>query len=1191
MKKYILNFVLISFLSLISTSLTATSFNLASGTNDGLETKIASVAAGDTIVLTDIGPYNSTSPKITLAKSITIMAKTGLASRPVIKVTATTNQTNFFVFSTGGPYVLNLLGVEFDGNGFTQVLVQSSVKVKITMKNCIVRNFVYPSPGAAAGVFSYSNLMGGNDPLYVEDSQFYNTGGAMRATSTAYPTSATFRNCYFGPITAFSDKEVIYSQAAVGSLVDLNHCTFNGCNYPEVHFANCTATIQNCTFANSTASVAPVLGTANFTDHCAIYTTSGNVDVVYPLAKRDATTILANPSLNAQGYATSATYIAAANDGKSIGYSPKLNVVVSPTSATILKNGMLQFNAVLTDSISAYVPSVNTISWSASSGSISGTGLYTGTLAGSSIAVNANSYGCRGQAFVKVNGVNLTITASASAVYLGYTTQFSSSAVDQDGVAYVGAKSWSVTGGVGTINPSTGLFTPYALGVAVITATIGGYSTNMTVEVVPPTTTISVKMGSDNFSWTFDKAFIEHGAFVDGQPWIVLPAGGANLINVTPARIVGATVKDGTGTSITANINQTVVNPPVGTYYQNNSGAILTRNSFGWDSRGVLRSAPVGFTYDATLAWDGITPLAVNSGDVITTAASLVSQTPSNTVLNAVAVLSVLSSTPPVDAFRPGVVRSAARKLAPEYIRFSDIIDLTPYLITQPTSTILNNPISGIDPIFNASILTNLMPGPSILNAGLLQNRGTNALYNNSGFGYGADVAQNLGDVSVGALASWLTAEERNICRVHLIQRAIDIYESLLAGVVLTYNGGHLPGYGALLTIAGKMLNHSGMININQSINGREPLYFLSDYGQAIYVDDSNINYNDGITPSVGNQRRITSSSILPPLNRITLPVTSASDGFLTINRSFSWPDSRSSSEVQNMKLKVESGPGAGPDYYVVTDMVDFYDTKTDTLTNDIQIQAINGGTLVVKPSWLNGTPNASSVIRTYIATSCELPTWAFKQAGTNASGIYDFSYTLSPTTPYGTINVGAYLTYFVTMYALGAENSYSSGLDRWLLKTMSIPGYGQSIFSDGNSRRPNGTTNYNGSLFLSGLWKAQVLDKKSVSYVNTGFFSSSYAAASALVVPSCITVPTDDVAAISDHELTIIPTVSHVLIHSESVMSQVNLYTLQGVELQSYQVNNKNVELDVSSYNKGCYVIQVLSEGNSVVKKFVLNK
>jgi hypothetical protein len=648
---------------------------------------------------------------------------------------------------------------------------------------------------------------------------------------------------------------------------------------------------------------------------------------------------------------------------------------------------------------------------------------------------------------------------------------------------------------------------------------------------------------------------------------------------------VGASVKDRSGATITADINQTVINPPVGTYYQNNSGGVLSRKAFGWDSRGGIRYAtPTDSNYDAALAWDGVSPVAVNVGDIITSAVSLTSQTPDDTALDALAVLSVLEQAPPADAFRPGSIRSAARKANPEFIKVSDIIDLSPYLIHAPATTILSDPITGIDPMFLATRLTNLMPGPSFVNYGLIFNRSFNAVYNNSGNGYGADVAAYTGDVAIGALAAWLTPEERNICRVHLIQRAVDIYESLLAGVVLSYNGGHTPGYGALLTIAGKMLNHTGMTNVNKSVNGREPMYYISDYAQSIYIDDSETNYNDGITPDVGNPRRIKSNSTLAPVNLTIIPIASATDGNLVVNNSYVWQSARAGLAIPNLKLKIESGAGAGNQYYVVTGIKDFIDLSTGLVSNDLNAYDIKAGTLQVKPTWKNGMPDATSVIRAYLALPSETPCWAFKQGGMNApDGTYIYEYTLSPSVQYGTINVRAYLTYFMAMYALNAHVNYSGGLDRWLIRACTLPGYGEQMFTDGNSRNPNGIKNYNGSLFLSGLLKSQILDKVGATYAGT----STLGVLTSLQVPENLTTIYEKSA--DNNLVTITKSNTSIRVQSKNTIYKLKIFSLAGSEIFSKDVNNYSLNIDKKSLIAGYYILQIIDENGTHNQKIIL--
>ncbi|MDD2797376.1 MAG: hypothetical protein PHV20_02160 [Bacteroidales bacterium] len=444
MKKLTQLFLMI-ILSLVVQNVSATKINLASGTDDGLENLIqsSSTQSGDTIVLTDVGPYNSTSPKMTMTKSIAIMAASGLSARPLIKVTATTTQSSFFYFSSGGPYAISLDGVEFDGNEYTTLIVQCKANTQVTAKNSVFRN-VRSTPTSSTGspVFAYSAITGGQLPLYVENCQFYNHFGVVSLFATAAPTAATFKNCYFGSTySSTSTVYVINAQGSAGFTCDLDHCTFDGCIYPEFKFNTCTATIKNSTFTNSTASVANYFGntSVDFTNHCGIYCTSGNIDVVYPTSKRDGTTLLSNPSLQSTyKYATASAYMTTATDGKSIGFAPKLKLTVSPSTASILKNATQQFTATVVDTLSAYSPSV---SWSATSGSINGSGLFTGSTIGSSITITANTgYGQTTTATAEV----LTPTLSVSAASLsGFSYQYltgpsSEQTVNVSGVNLIG---------------------------------------------------------------------------------------------------------------------------------------------------------------------------------------------------------------------------------------------------------------------------------------------------------------------------------------------------------------------------------------------------------------------------------------------------------------------------------------------------------------------------------------------------------------------------------------------------------------------------------------------------------------------------------------------------------------------------------------------------------------------------------
>jgi hypothetical protein len=195
--------------------------------------------------------------------------------------------------------------------------------------------------------------------------------------------------------------------------------------------------------------------------------------------------------------------------------------------------------------------------------------------------------------------------------------------------------------------------------------------------------------------------------------------------------------------------------------------------------------------------------------------------------------------------------------------------------------------------------------------------------------------------------------------------------------------------------------------------------------------------------------------------------------------------------EVQNLKFKIVSGTGASEQYYVVTDFSNFYLGGALVTAVTTSTDYITGGTLNVKPAWVNGAPDATSKIITYIAADYETPCWAFRNGGINAeSGTSDYDYSISPVTDYGSIVAGANVALFIAMYAINGDQNYRGGLDKWIIGAMKQSGYGEVLFSKSykgdfltyagsNSLMicyPNAITSVKASPFLSGLWKEKVI-------------------------------------------------------------------------------------------------------------------
>lgn len=612
--------------------------------------------------------------------------------------------------------------------------------------------------------------------------------------------------------------------------------------------------------------------------------------------------------------------------------------------------------------------------------------------------------------------------------------------------------------------------------------------------------TISVVMGQTTFSWELS-APVQHGTFLDGQPWIVVPAEGVKLLKATPTRLNQVTVqrrqeKVVSETKTTqADIDMTVINPPVGTYLGSDNH-MVDEPAFGWDSRGTIRYAGEK-KYAANLPWDGTTPYPLKAGDIVTTAKSL-RENIADTCLEAVAVLTVLATPPPADAFRPGVIRSKERRENPEFICYKDIIDLSPYLIKTPTTDLLGKPVT-VSQVFSGSKLMSLCPGPEILNCGLNDSRATHAVYNNNNANYGADVSMQSGDLAVGALASWLTLEERKACLIRFIQHAIDLYEAVNAKLSFSHNGGHMSGFGTQIIIAGKMLNHKGMLAFDKEVNGLAPSYYFSDYSQAFYLGDPAA--PGPFAPAVDSPQFLALGEKGPELNQIVFNVESAGNGSLTLDSNTKWPAYRPAREIPNLRMRVISGTGAGETLYVVSDITHFVDAKTSEVVesspkNEADAK-IKGGTLLIKPEWKNGIPDKTSKVEFFLADSSQMNLWYFKAGGMDVSqkagepiSFKTKNLSLSPTTDYGAVNVGAYVTLFIALHALKAESNYTGGINHWMIHASGTPGYGEALFNGARSRMttrfaPKGS-DLTEPLFIGALWKEQVLDPMGVRFAYT---------------------------------------------------------------------------------------------------------
>lgn len=627
--------------------------------------------------------------------------------------------------------------------------------------------------------------------------------------------------------------------------------------------------------------------------------------------------------------------------------------------------------------------------------------------------------------------------------------------------------------------------------------------------------TVSLQMGSHAFSWTFNQD-VEWGYFIDGQPWVVEPAGGnLSLLKATPSRLNAQTVYKYPSTPASpvmtvADINITVKNPPIshqlvaGNYEDNPNGV------FGWDSRTGIGTTSLA-RYNSTLGWDGTTPITLAAGDSITTPQSMTSTSMPDraSVLDALAVLTILDIIPPDDAFRPGPLREGADRTNPEIIRYSDVIDVTPYLIQNPVGVTLGlegGSVTEIEQKYTYPWLVQQLPGPGFINSGGSPSEGISAMYNNTSYlvgsaggSYGGYMGLlRFGPLAIGSLADWLTPDERKLCQIRLIQRAIDTYSALQAGLCIEEGAGILPGYSTMITIAGILLNHPGMIGVNDGINGVMPWFIFADYATTFHTDG--VPAGDLATGEVQADRQIAlfynAGDDRPELNKKDIqPIISATANTVTVDDNFYWGDSRPIQDVINLKLRITAGQGAGNTIYVITHAADFINDNGDVFTGGNSYAYKKGGTVTVNPPWANGIPNATSIIALSITTSkpgslaSDDARWLWAVHGiipwVNPAYIEKTkAISTSPTHNYISIQSGGTLGELIALYALDGQDNYKGGLDKFMIDGGTRPGYAELLFSGAYLSAINLYNPAEGK-FRGTLWRQEVLEHPSV---NKGF-------------------------------------------------------------------------------------------------------
>jgi len=204
------------------------------------------------------------------------------------------------------------------------------------------------------------------------------------------------------------------------------------------------------------------------------------------------TTLAALPASWTTGASWSTCRVSAYGSGSATA-APTVSVAVNPSSASLHVGSSQQFTASVSGATNSAV------TWTASGGSISASGMYTAPMSPGSYMVTATSVANTSQSASAVVGVSATTAVAISlspisaSLLTGGTQQFTATVTGSSNTAVT----WSATGGSVS---SSGLYTaPNTAGTYSVTATSAADSTksaSATVTVSAPVVAVSIAPGS-----------------------------------------------------------------------------------------------------------------------------------------------------------------------------------------------------------------------------------------------------------------------------------------------------------------------------------------------------------------------------------------------------------------------------------------------------------------------------------------------------------------------------------------------------------------------------------------------------------------------------------------------------------------------------------------------------------------------
>jgi hypothetical protein len=470
---------------------------------------------------------------------------------------------------------------------------------------------------------------------------------------------------------------------------------------------------------------------------------------------------------------------------------PSVSVSIAPASASLLEGASQQFSASVTGS------SNTAVTWSATGGTVSSTGLYVAGNAAGNFTVTATSVADStksAQAPVAISAptqtVNVTVAPTSASILEGASQQFSATVTGSSNTAV----SWSATGG--TIS-STGLYVAgNVAGSFIVTATsLADASKSAKASVViraptPPPGTAS-SLTKDGITWTFSEP-VPFGQFVNGDYYVVGPV---TVTAISPPPTMSSPY-----------LNGSVKNLPT------------SNGKSGFDSR-LNDGTDESWWFDATLR--SYPPITLNPGDALVSSISLptihsvpevmrASDKSASPVASA-SILTVLASTAPADTFRPSYCDRNQVLYHAGNLQRNLLPSLAP---PNPSNT------------------------PTLAQYEALYRRpwiDTNAFLFDAPADYMPSYGQHVAFAdSYAALLLMLSfpADQKVNLTNYLVQYGIDLYGCVQAGYGWPAFGGHRSGRKLPIILAGILLNDAGMKNVSTTY----PDKFGEDM-QTLYVN------------------------------------------------------------------------------------------------------------------------------------------------------------------------------------------------------------------------------------------------------------------------------------------------------------------------------------------------------------------